>query len=137
MAATCEHGGYDIYFCTCGATETRNETPALGHKYTPTVIPATCTEGGYTRYTCARCGHSYTADETEPNGHNFVGGWMTVTAPTCTHRGSEKRTCLNCGFSETRETAALGHDWGAPDYNDGFSSGQAHTCERCGVTEEY
>ena len=137
VAATCEHGGYDIYFCTCGATETRNETPALGHKYTPTVIPATCTEGGYTRYTCARCGDSYVGDETDPNGHNFSGGWVTVTAPTCTHRGSEKRTCLTCGHSETREVAALGHDWGNPEYDDSFSSGQSVTCERCGVTEEY
>ena len=136
-APTCTSPGTERRYCSnCSYYESRS-VPATGHSYTSKVTPATCTKGGYTTYTCSKCGHSYTANETDATGHNFVGGWVTVTAPTCTHRGSEKRTCLSCGYSETREVAALGHDWGAPDYNDGFSSGQSVTCERCGITEEY
>ncbi len=41
------------------------------HKYTSKVTAATCTEKGYTTYTCA-CGDSYKGNET-PAGHNFSG----------------------------------------------------------------
>ena len=114
------------------------EIPMLGHDWVKgATIAPTCTEYGYTNYTCRRCRETKEDDSVEPNGHNFVSGWQTVTEPTCTNRGSEKRTCLTCGHTETREVEALGHDWGAPDYDDSFSSGQSHTCERCGEVEEY
>ena len=35
-----------------------------------TVIVPTCTEAGYTTYTCA-CGHSFTGDKTAPLGHSY------------------------------------------------------------------
>lgn len=139
-AATCTAAGKtDGKKCSvCGKVTVEQKTiSALGHSYSSKVTPATCTTGGYTTHTCTRCGHSYTDAQTEPNGHNFVEDWQTITAPTCTNRGSEKRTCLTCGHTETREVAALGHKWGPPDYDDGYSSGQSHTCERCGETEEY
>lgn len=139
-AATCTTAGKtDGKKCTvCGKVTVEQKTiSALGHSYSSKVTPATCTEGGYTTHTCTVCGHSYTDSETEPNGHNFVSGWQTVTEPTCTHRGSARRTCLTCGYTETREIAALGHEWGPPEYDDGSSSGQSVTCERCGATEEY
>lgn len=103
------------------------------------MTPATCEEGGYTTYTCSECGHSYRSDETEPNGHfwGVGGGWVTVVAATCTKGGTEKHTCNNCGKVETRNVPALGHDWGSPEYDDSYSSGQSITCERCGETEEY
>jgi hypothetical protein len=139
-AATCTTAGKtDGKKCTvCGKVTVEQKTiSALGHSYSSKVTPATCTEGGYTTHTCTVCGHSYTDAQTEPNGHNFASGWQTVTEPTCTHRGSAKRICLTCGHTETSEIAALGHKWGAPDYDDGSSSGQSVTCERCGETEEY
>ena len=43
------------------------------HAYTAVVTAPTCTEGGFTTYTC-ECGHSYVADETEALGHDFVNG---------------------------------------------------------------
>ena len=42
------------------------------HSYTPVVTAPTCTEGGYTTYTCT-CGDSYTADETPALGHDWHG----------------------------------------------------------------
>ena len=41
------------------------------HLYETTVTAPTCTAGGYTRYTCSRCGDTYTADETAALGHDF------------------------------------------------------------------
>ena len=42
------------------------------HSYTKKVTSPTCTEGGYTTYTCTKCSYSYTGDETEAAGHNYV-----------------------------------------------------------------
>ena len=42
------------------------------HSYTAVVTAPTCTEGGYTTYTC-ECGDSYVADETEALGHDWKG----------------------------------------------------------------
>ncbi len=43
------------------------------HSYEAVVTDPTCTEGGYTTYTCG-CGDSYVADEVAAAGHNFVDG---------------------------------------------------------------
>ena len=37
----------------------------------------TCTEPGYTTYTCSVCGDSYVADET-PAEHSYEKGFCTV-----------------------------------------------------------
>ena len=42
------------------------------HSYTPAVTAPTCTEGGYTTYTCS-CGDVYTADATPALGHDWHG----------------------------------------------------------------
>ena len=41
------------------------------HDYTATVTAPTCTEAGYTTYTCGYCGDSYTADEVPALGHDW------------------------------------------------------------------
>ncbi len=46
--------------------------PALGHDYVAVVTEPTSTEGGYTTYTCSRCGNSYVADET------VAAGWLKI-----------------------------------------------------------
>ena len=46
------------------------------HSYTAVVTAPTCTEGGYTTYTC-ECGDSYVADETAALGHNYENGTCT------------------------------------------------------------
>ena len=49
------------------------DEPEHQHDYTAVVTDPTCTEKGYTTYTCA-CGDSYVADEVEAAGHNYVDG---------------------------------------------------------------
>ena len=43
------------------------------HSWVAAVTEATCTEGGFTTYTCEYCGESYISDETEPLGHAWEG----------------------------------------------------------------
>ena len=49
------------------------------------VVAATCTEQGYTVYTCTNCGESYNDNFVPVLGHSFVD--ITVPA-TCTHKGT-------------------------------------------------
>ena len=59
--------------CSCGAkgTEPFEYGEVIAHSYTAAVTAPTCTEAGYTTYTCS-CGDSYTADNTAALGHNMV-----------------------------------------------------------------
>jgi len=47
------------------------------HVYKTVVTAPTCTEQGYTTYTCAACGDSYVADEVAAKGHTYVNGICT------------------------------------------------------------
>ena len=98
------------------------------HAYTAgTVVEPTCTEKGYTVYTCSGCNDSYTADEVAALGHSYE---TVVTAPTCTNVGYTTYTCATCGDSYVAdEVAALGHTWVDADCD------TAKTCSVCGATE--
>ena len=70
----------------CSVTEGQ----ALGHHYVSTVVAPTCTQGGYTKYTCSGCGRSYTDTPTAAAGHYYVGG-----------------ICDNCGGTPEPRTITL------------------------------
>ena len=84
------------------------------HEYEAVVTEPTCTEGGYTTYTCA-CGDTYVADEVDALGHSHE---AVVTEPTCTEGGYTTYTCA-CGDTYVAdEVDALGHN-----YEDGVCTG--------------
>ncbi|MGN0164075.1 MAG: FG-GAP-like repeat-containing protein, partial [Candidatus Ornithomonoglobus sp.] len=76
------------------------------HTYKDVIIPPTCTEQGYTLYTCTKGDNSYKDNYTEATGHDW-GEWVVVTAPTTSQTGTEKRVCSVCNAEETRSVAAL------------------------------
>ena len=99
------------------------------HEYDAFVTEPTCTEGGYTTYTCA-CGDSYTGDKTDPLGHDYA---ESVTEPTCTEGGYTTYTCA-CGDSYVDdETDPLGHDF--CDWALTEPGVETRTCSRCDETE--
>ncbi|MBQ7580525.1 MAG: hypothetical protein IJU39_04360, partial [Clostridia bacterium] len=110
VAATCTEAGHTAgtHCSVCGAVLSGNEAiPATGHDYEAVVTNPTCTEAGYTTYTCANCGDTYTDDATEALGHNYE---TEVTSPTCTTAGYTTYTCANCGDTYTDgEVPATGH----------------------------
>ena len=164
-APTCTEQGYTTYTCSCGDSYKSDYKDALGHDYKngactrcgakdPGVTPPhthdykavvtkpTCTQAGYTTYTCS-CGDSYKSDYKDALGHDYQNGTCTrcgakdpgatpphthdyksvVTKPTCTQAGYTTYTC-SCGSSyKTDYTAALGHD-----YKNGL-------CTRCGAKD--
>lgn len=70
------------------------------HSYVESVVAATCTEDGYTTYTC-ECGDQYTGDGVSAKGHSWS-GWSTTKEPTTTSTGKAERKCAACGTTENR-----------------------------------
>ena len=106
--------------------------------YTADVTPPTCTEDGYTTYTCKEdgCTYSYTGNAIEATGHSYE---SFVTEPTCTEDGYTTHTCSTCGDTyEDSETEATGHSYDAvvtePTCTEGGYT--THTCATCGDTYE-
>ena len=81
----------------------------VGHNYTAVVTAPTCTEEGYTTYTCTRCGDTYTDNYVSALDHTWDEG---VTTPaTCTEAGSILYTCTVCGETMTETIPAQGHSF--------------------------
>ena len=82
-------GGREIVFTLVENQDgslTLSYVAAHVHVYDAVVTAPTCTEGGYTTYTCS-CGDSYVADQVPATGHSFADG-----------------TCTGCGASDTNES---------------------------------
>ena len=110
-APTCTADGQEQRTCAdCGFTENR-VLPAAGHSYEPVVIPATCTAGGRTTYTC-HCGDSFSDNATNALGHD-VSLREIMAAPTCTQEGQEQLSCSRCSYSEVHTLPATGHRYEA------------------------
>ena len=78
------------------------------HSYESHVTEPTCTEQGFTTYTCTRCGDSYQDSPTDRTDHTF-GEWILAIAPTYLESGLETRSCTHCGLQEHRLTDPLGN----------------------------
>ena len=94
------------------------------HSYEKVVTAPTCTEKGYTTYTCT-CGESFVADYTDPTGHSFT-NYESNNDATCKKDGTETAKCDHgCGETDTRtdKGSKLEHE-----YEDG-------KCIRCGANQ--
>ncbi len=87
-------GSYDmVVYCEVCDEELSRETtviPATGHTYEAAVTAPTCTDKGYTTYTC-HCNDSYVADYVDANGHT-EGEWVEDEAV----RGQWNLLCAVC-----------------------------------------
>ncbi|MBR6553207.1 MAG: hypothetical protein IKT91_01245 [Clostridia bacterium] len=114
------------YSCGC------EERATFGHDYEAVVTAPTCTEEGYTTYTCSRCGDSYVDDTVAALGHDYV--LTKKVDPACKDDGKEIYTCSRCGDSYEKVLPAIGHDYEAvvtapTCTEEGYTT---HTCSRCG-----
>lgn len=111
-APTATVKGEAARFCTtngCKSTETA-ELPVLTDTtvWTASVTAETCTTPEITTYTSVY--GTVTVETAAANGHNFQVSAI-VTEPTCTEKGSATIKCTVCDCEETKEIAALGHDF--------------------------
>ena len=99
--------GLDLGVCSdCGDAIWKK----VGHEYTSNVVAPTCTDKGYTNYTCA-CGHTYADNYVDKVPHTYT---SVTTEATCTTAGYTTHTCA-CGDTYTDgNVAALGHAAAVP-----------------------
>lgn len=124
----------------CGTVIVEQEViPSTGHKYDKLVTEATCTEDGYTTYTC-ECGYSYKGDITSKLNHDYK--IMIITEPTCTKAGNVTYTCCRCGDSyEVEYGKPTGHnmdeEWQIVEDATCTEEGlQIKGCSKCKYIEE-
>ena len=88
-----------LALCACG------EPASHSHSYSKVITPPSCTEEGYTTYTCA-CGDSYIDDPVEIVAHNYQ---ETARIDATSHQdGSVTHTCSICGHSYEEVLYATG-----------------------------
>lgn len=71
------------------------------HEYTEEVIAPTCTESGYTIFTC-ECGQTHNGLEVDALGHSFS-EWIITKEATFEEKGSKERECSVCKEKEVEE----------------------------------
>ena len=108
-----------LFLCACD-THT--------HEYVKTVVPATCSEMGFTLYVCS-CGDTYKDDYVNMLAHT-PGEWKTDTEATCTASGDRHKECTVCHTVIERETIpALGHKFTKKDTDEKYLFSPA-TCTK-------
>ena len=110
-----------------------NAPAAHEHSYEAVITAPTCTEGGYTTYTCA-CGDTYVADETKALGHNDGPIVVENEKPsTCTEGGYYDAVCYCtvCGVETYRSHIVVGPDNHYPTVFPGYPA----TCTEPGLTD--
>ena len=106
IAPTCTSTGLTAgkRCAVCGEILVKQTGLAMtGHAYKASTIAPTCTEGGYTKYTCANCGAGYTTDETNARGH-YYGEWTPSD-------GAHSALCQRTGCEHTRTVACESFAW--------------------------
>jgi ribosomal protein S27AE len=74
------------------------------HTYESVVIAPTCTEQGYTKHTCSKCGDAYNDNYVDALGH-ISSDWIIDKEATVEAEGSKHKECTRCGA--TLETATI------------------------------
>ena len=78
------------------------------HNYTEKVIEATCTEQGYTIFTC-ECGETYNDKYVEAKGHSY-GEWTVTKEATEKEKGSKEKVCSACNDLVVEEIPVKEHE---------------------------
>ena len=106
----CTANGERYRECSVCNYEEYQTVLATGHSYTTVITAPTCTQQGYTTYSCP-CGDHYMADFKNAAGHSWS-AWVVANEPQIGIEGAEQRICRFCSETETRKIDALPE----PDY---------------------
>ena len=91
----------------CGEREER-DSEVHQHRYSYEITKPTCTEGGYTTYTCL-CGDSYEDDFVDAIGHDEKVN--VIKAASCEEPGEAEYECVRCGAKRTGVLPTLDHEF--------------------------
>ena len=107
--------------------------PECEHEYDVVVTAPTCTEEGYTTYTCIHCGDSYKANFVSATNHEGTTQIIPGYDATCTVDGlTDSIVCSACG--EVIKAAVV---IPAPGHTPVLVPGYAATCTEDGLTDGF
>ena len=110
VEATCTTEGYSgNTFCKdCGVKVSDGATvPKKEHSFSTAVTPPTCTQKGYTTYTCKICNFKKEDNYKAALGHNYV---TTTTPATGKEPGKVVTKCSRCGDIKSTTTVDYAKD---------------------------
>ncbi|MBQ2758164.1 MAG: InlB B-repeat-containing protein [Clostridia bacterium] len=155
LAPTCSVTGYEKYVCDCGYEQTI-ELEEAGHDYEASVTYPTCTQGGYTTYTCSKpdCdkgkNYTYIGDIVPALGHSPKAAVKeNITPEDCGNDGYYEDVvyCSVCGEELSRTPVVVpatgNHSYNATQVQATCTEpgGTKYECSVCGdvyydVTEQ-
>ena len=122
---TCTESGYTKKLCDiCSYEYVDSHLPPRGHSLSAALYPASCTERGYTLFSCD-CGYSYASSFIPPSEHSLE---YRDVPPSCEEQGYCEYSCSVCEYSfKGSFTAPSGHEF--------TSAVHRPTATRAGYTE--
>lgn len=145
-AATCKEKGTMKHKCNnkCGETKTE-EIAVVPHNYKEEITHATCTEDGYSTFTCTMCGSHYVDKPVEAYGHMFDIYFYDEGSATCYQDGTKTAECANgCGTKNTIADPGSKTDHEMTDFTvikaatcteDGEEEAKCFYYDKCGYSE--
>lgn len=141
--ATCSEKGERLVLCKYDASHFKyEETELAEHIYIGqwTIKEATCTQPGYKKNYCEKCGEVNIYLPKDENAHNFSGSNWTITdKSTCSKEGEATATCKDCQIEVTKPVPlcySTGAGFTTVDptcYQEGATS---YICTKCGTKRE-
>lgn len=128
---SCSKEGEKYFVCSVCYDVKTEVIEKLPHAYKGVVTFPTCTEDGYTTYTCDDCGDVLVDDVVSATGHMNL---VTVVPPTCTIQGYTVTRCLICDdISRTDYVDAKGHNYEESSvlptcHDKGYTLVKCHAC---------
>ncbi len=101
IPATCTATGLGARKCIDCGYEKKEDIPKIAHNNKSVITAPTCTEKGFTTYTCEACDNSYVDNYVDALGHTYK---TTVTEATLTKDGRKVTTCTVCGNVKSTDT---------------------------------
>lgn len=107
--------------------------------YKENIVPPSCTEMGYTIYTCTLCGYAVKGNYTDAVNHTYT-NYVSNNDASCTADGTKTAVCDVCKTETntiTDEGSALGHDYESAVIASTCEQGgyTVTVCKRCHITE--
>lgn len=90
------------------------------------IVAPSCTENGYTIYTCKDCGDTYLADFTPSLNHSLE--VISETSSTCSSTGAIEYECRVCGYKRTKTLPKPPHTYEESIQDEKLTL----TCTECG-----
>ncbi|MBE6816922.1 MAG: hypothetical protein E7520_04375 [Ruminococcaceae bacterium] len=128
----------DMTFVPFHSEDAEGDISSFVHDYQGVVVAPTCTERGYTQYTCKICGIQYKAHYVDVLGHDYQP--LRIVPPSCTEQGYTVYQCSRCPATTRSDYInPQGHNMSVVEKTEPTCTENGHIlyqCITCSETQE-